>query len=146
MSLWQRVKDALLDQPPGLKDYDHETRVAIGALLLEMCRADFEVKHQELRALIASIQTSFGLTATDADLLLERCEAEADVAVSLLLYTTVLNDRLDAEQKRQVLTQLWDMALADGEVHQQEDLLLVRVGELLRIPDKQLRKIKRRET
>jgi len=144
MSFWRRFKDAFLDQVPGLKDYDHETRVAIGALLLEMCRADFEVKHEELKAMLASIRESFNLNPGDTQQLLELCEAEADVAVSLRLYTTVLNDRLDAEQKRKVLSQLWDMALADGEVHQQEDLLLMRVGELLKIPDRQLKAIRQR--
>ncbi len=145
MSFWQRFRDALLDRPPAIKEFDHDARVAIGALLLEMCRADFEVKHEELKTLIASIQLSFQLTSADADQLLDLCEAEADVAVSLRLYTTVLNDRLSDEQKRGVLAQIWEIALADGEIHQQEDLLLTRVGELLHIPDRHLRVIRQRD-
>jgi uncharacterized tellurite resistance protein B-like protein len=142
MSFWQRFRDAFLDEAPGLKDYDHDTRVAIGALLLEMCRADFEVRAEEMRALIGSIQSSFGLSAADTDTLLAQSEAEADVAVSLRLYTSVINDRLDSAQKRRVLAQLWAIALADGDIHQQEELLLVRVGELLKIPERTVKQIR----
>jgi uncharacterized tellurite resistance protein B-like protein len=142
MSFWQRFRDAFLDEAPGLKDYDHDTRVAIGALLLEMCRADFEVRAEEMRALIGSIQSSFGLSAADTDTLLAQSEAEADVAVSLRLYTSVINDRLDSAQKRRVLAQLWAIALADGDIHQQEELLLVRVGELFKIPERTVKQIR----
>jgi uncharacterized tellurite resistance protein B-like protein len=49
----------------------------------------------------------------------------------LFRFTSVLKRTLDEDGRRQVIAMLWDMAYADGSIHEFEENVVWRVAELL---------------
>ncbi len=142
--LWQQIRDALAGAAPVASgETDQHLRLAFGALLLEMARADFNLHPSELSVMAESLQQSFGLTRAQTRELLEEAESDADVSVSLQQYTSLLNEHLEHEEKLDLLQRLWAIAEADGEVHHLEEMLFGRVGELLHVAPRLLAQIRR---
>jgi len=110
---------------------EHGYRLATAALLLEMTRADFEVKPEENAAVLAAIRRAFALNDAETDALLSLAEGEIERATSLHEFTSTLNAALSREQKCHVIELLWTVAFADGELDKYEDYLVRKVADLL---------------
>lgn len=131
-TLWERLSAALSPIDGGAPEISgDELKLACGALLLEMCRADFDVHPNELRQIAAELRERFALNEDDAQLLIERAEATTDVSVSIAVYTSLLNERLGHEAKLELLKQIWHVALADGRIHVLERRLFDEVAAAL---------------
>ncbi len=110
---------------------EHRLQLATAALLVEMTRADFEVQAAEQQKIIELVNRHFSLAAAETKELVELAENEADRAVTLHEFTSLLNDHYSYEQKIHVIELLWEVAYADGEVEKYEDYLVRKVAELL---------------
>jgi uncharacterized tellurite resistance protein B-like protein len=108
-------------------------RLATAALLVETMRADFEATEVERRTLTGMLERHFGLTAAEADDLVEDAERAADKSVSLYDFTRVLNDALAPGEKLDVIEMLWRACLADGRLDKYEDHLVGKLAELLHV-------------
>jgi len=109
----------------------HSLQLATAALLIEMTRADFEVKAIEQAKILELVKTRFQLNDSETSELVNLAENEADNAVTLHEFTSLLNDSYSYEQKVQVIELLWEIAWADGEIEKYEDYLVRKVAELL---------------
>ncbi len=116
---------------------EHGLRLAAGALLVEMTRADHEVSSDERAATRGALQRAFGLSPSETEELLALAEAEADRAVSLHQFTHLINRHFSAERKRHVVELLWRVAYADGRLDKYEEHLVRKVAELLYVPHEQ---------
>ncbi|MEO0929291.1 MAG: TerB family tellurite resistance protein, partial [Pseudomonadota bacterium] len=47
---------------------------------------------------------------------------------------SILEHAISTEEKEATLTALWQVALADGKIHSEEDTLLHRIEEVLGVP------------
>ncbi len=111
--------------------------LAAAVLLVEVARADFrnaETERAELRRLL---QAGFGLGETDVGALLRRAEAEADAAVAFDRHVDLINELCTAQQKYQLVKDLWHVAKADGEIHHYEEHLVRRLADLLYVPHRE---------
>jgi len=133
MTLWERIQSALAPPTQVTADVEQQLRLATGALLLEICRADFEVRREELESIVAAVRTTFGLTSADTRELLDAAQTEADCAVSLQIYTSLINEYSSLAQKHQLIEDLWRVAFADGELHRLEEGLIGKIGDLLHL-------------
>lgn len=142
MTLWERIQAALEPAPPRSDDTERQLRLATGALLLEMCRADFEVKFEERQSIADAVRSTFGLTPNDTRELLEEAQTDADCAVSLQIYTSLINEYSTTVQKHRLIEDLWRVAFADGELHRLEASLIDKIGELLNVSGKTIRTLR----
>ena len=123
---------AVTDSSPD--DVEHDYQLAVAALLIEMSRADFDVKAVERSAVTDAIERVFNLSSEETRELIRLAEAEADHATSLYEFTRLINAHFTAEQKYHVIELLWRVAFADGKVDRYEEHLVRKVADLIYVP------------
>lgn len=120
----------------GAEPSAHQVQLASAALMFEVVRADSEVKDNELNTLKQLLQEQFELPAVELNELIELAEQQSNEATSLYQFTRLINDHFDVEQKLQVITSMWKIAVADGNIDRFEEHIIRRVAELVYIPHK----------
>ena len=107
--------------------------MACAVLLLEVAEADYADNPEEIRTIIKVLEAELKLRHSDVQNLLARAKAETAGATDLFPYTHLLNQRLDHGQKCAILTSMWRVAFADGNIDKYEELLIRRAHDLLRL-------------
>ena len=115
-------------------EQEHAYHLATAALLIEMTRADHEVKGIEREAVAHAVQRALELTSSETEELLALAEKEADNATSLYEFTRLINRHFDPKQKEHFVELLWHVALADGELDKYEEHLVRKVADLTYVP------------
>ena len=117
------------------EEREHGYHVATAVLLVEMMRADHEVRPEERDAVLRALEAAFGdLSPDETRDLLARAEERADDATSLYEFTRHINRQLDHEQKAHVVELLWRVAWADGDLDKYEEHLVRRIADLIHVP------------
>lgn len=130
------AKHLLLPEDESVVDKSHALRLATAALLIEMTRADYDVKSIELEHVISILQSHFALSKEETSALLELAELEADNATTYHDFTSLINSEYSANEKIQIIELLWQVAYADGEIEKYEDYLVRKIAELLYVSHK----------
>ena len=120
--------------PPAEGDRDRACRIAGAALLVEMGRADYEVKPVERAAAESALVHVFELDAAGAAALYREAERHADDATSLYEFTRLINRHFQPAEKERLIEFLWFVAFADGELDKYEEHLVRRVADLIYVP------------
>jgi uncharacterized tellurite resistance protein B-like protein len=110
---------------------EEEMRLAAAALLVHAAVIDGEVAAEERRKLKFLLQERFALGDEETRRLMREAEAREEEAVDLYRFTSVLCAGLDQEGRQRIIEMLWEMAMADGVVHEFEANLVWRAAELL---------------
>lgn len=113
---------------------EHQLRLACAALMIEVLYADYSVAQGELDTLRQVLQYNFGLEKGEADRLIELADEERAEATDYYQFTSLINEFYTQEQKRDLVTRLWQMAYADDSVHKFEEHLVRRLADLLHVP------------
>lgn len=114
-------------RPFGEDDY----RLAAAALLIHLAKVDGICSLAERRRLEALIEERFGLDAQKAAELTAVAEQADRKAVDFYQFTSLLKHTLDANGRLKVVEMLWEIAFADGAVHELEENTIWRLAELL---------------
>ena len=134
MSLLKKIRSRLEGgREAAPETHAENVRLATAALLVETMRADFEASEVERETLTSLLERYFGLTASEADELVDDAERAADKSVSLYDFTRVLNDSLAPGEKLDLVEMLWRACLADGRLDKYEDYLVGKLAELLHV-------------
>lgn len=121
------------DQRDARKDA-RELQLVSAALLVEAARADHHFGDAERERLVALLRTRHALDDGAADELLQRARDHSSRAVSLTELTQVVNRHCDAAARKQLLVEMWQVALADGQVDKYEEYVIRQVAGLLYVP------------
>jgi uncharacterized tellurite resistance protein B-like protein len=113
---------------------EHQLRLACAALMIEVLYADYSVGQGELDTLRQVLQDNFELEKDEADRLIELAEEERAEATDYYQFTSLINEFYTQQQKRELVTRLWQMAYADHSVHKFEEHLVRRLADLLHVP------------
>ena len=108
-----------------------DIRVATIGLCFQIMAADGEITESERNVVIDAMRAQYSLDDTELKMLLEAGENAEKEAVDHYRFTSILNRRLDADQKVALVGLLWDIAYADGIRHEIEEHAIWRVAELL---------------
>ena len=121
---------------PGTRNQTNERQVQIAtaALLVEMVRMDERMDDAERRAVFDAVRRCLTLREEDTTELMQLAEAEAQQATDYFQFTSLINQSFTAEQKEQVVEQLWRIAYADGDLHRYEEHLVRKIAELIYVP------------
>ncbi|MDO9440649.1 MAG: TerB family tellurite resistance protein [Beijerinckiaceae bacterium] len=111
----------------GAEDY----QVAAAALLVRAGHIDGDSDAPERAKLAELLTRRFNLAASDVTALIEQAEEEDREAVDLYRFTSLIKRRLDEPARIHLIQMMWDMAYADGTVHEFEENLIWRVAELI---------------
>jgi uncharacterized tellurite resistance protein B-like protein len=112
----------------------NDFRLAAAALLVHIAEIDGEFDAREQARLQAIVETRFSLNKGQArELIKHAAESERD-SVDLDRFTSVLKRMLSEDERRQVVAMLWEIAYADGEIHEFEENVVKRITELLGVP------------
>ena len=113
------------------RDLEH----AVAALLVEAARMDDHFDAAERATIERLLAERFDLEPQAVSSLI--ADAEQAVAQSTQFYpfTRQINDRLDGEERVQIIEMLWKVAYSDGVLDPYEDMLLRRIAGLIHVTD-----------
>ncbi len=111
-----------------------DLRLAAAALLVETARADFTEDEVELHRLSQLLKTSLKLGQDEVDALVLNARERVEEATSLYELTKVINEHCSAEQKVQLISAMWAVAYADGDLSKYEEHLIRQVADLTYVP------------
>jgi uncharacterized tellurite resistance protein B-like protein len=111
----------------------HGIELATAALLVEVVRADAKSDPAETEAVLRAVREKLGLSADEAESLVQLAEAEVRQATDYFQFTSLINQHFDQPQKQRVIELMWQVAYSDGELVAHENHLLRRIAELLHI-------------
>lgn len=101
------------------------------ALMIEVMQADFSLDEREQQAFISVLKQSFDLDENEVIELEELAHAKVEEATSLYEFTRQINDNFSADEKLELIRNMWRVAFADGEIDRYEDGVIRRVAELI---------------
>lgn len=129
---------------PRARKREQRYRLAAAALLVEVSRADYEVKAIERRAVADAVRRAFGLSTAATEELIRLAEAQSEASTSLYQFTRLINDHFSPEEKEQMVEMLWEVAFADGAVDKYEEHLVRKIAELVYVPHRAFIRAKHR--
>ena len=117
----------------------------IGAVLAyEIARSDGDISDSELSLLIEETKKiALEVNKTDAEIL-SIIETYSKNSVSFHEFIADINNDFSKEEKHSLISFLWDIAYADSKLDVDEERLIRRVADLIRIKDIEVLKLKDR--
>lgn len=107
---------------------------ATAALLVEIMVTDGVVDASEELAMIRLLQSHFALSAGECRELIALARAQVAEATSLYQFTELVNEYFSAQDKYELVRQLWVIAYADRELDKYEEATIRKIAELIHVP------------
>ncbi len=104
--------------------------VASAALLFMLATADNDFDEHERSAIQRLINTD-ELAPNDLEKLTESAQLAAQKSTSIYEFTAVLTEKFSYEERVKMISNMWDVAYADGVIDKYEEYLIRRVCDLL---------------
>lgn len=119
-----------------------DARLALGALLVRLARADGDYAVVEQQRIKAILMARYGLDdVTDLMAECEQLEAEAPDTVR---FTRAIKDAVAYDDRLAVISSMWQIVLADGERDAEENSMMRMIAPLLGISDQDSNAARRR--
>lgn len=116
---------------PDNADREAALRLATAVLMIDIARADHVFEESEFDSMLQLIESHFELSPEQAATLVNAAGETADDMVSLYEFTQLLNKQLDEREKARIVSLLWQVAYADGQLDKYEDSLVLKISDLL---------------
>lgn len=113
---------------------EHQCQLTSAALMIEVASIDQNFSSSELEALNYILRCEFGLTDNEVESLIALAQSARDDASSLYPFTKLINDQFDVSQKYKLITSMWQVAFADGNLDKYEESIIRRVADLIYLP------------
>ncbi len=142
----KRIKDLLSNfsnQEEEIKDEKISSLdKACSALLIEVAYADKNFDESEINSLKESLKETYNIDEEIINELISDAKKTVDESTSLYEYTRVVNDEFDYSDKLELLSRIWKLAFADGNLDKYEDHLIRKISDLIHISHSDFIKIK----
>lgn len=115
------------------KDPEKSLQRACAMLLMEVSRADFALAQSEKDKVTALLKSLFNLSDSEIAELIEYSEQKSDENTSMYPFTSLINDNYEYEQRVNLVSLMWKVAYADGDLDKYEDSVIRKVSDLLYI-------------
>jgi uncharacterized tellurite resistance protein B-like protein len=132
--MFDRLKNFMteLTGAPAAREFgEDDYRLAAAALLVHLAKAEGPSDEAERARLADIIEKNFDLDAQATARLIQSAEASDQEAVDFYHFTHVLCRSLDQVGRLRIIEMMWEIALADGAVHEVEENIVARIAELL---------------
>ncbi len=116
------------------KDQNSNLDILCG-LMIEAANTDGAVDQDEVNKIYSVLNHSFGEDSNEIKISLDSAIKNRNNSKSLHFYTSKINKEFSIEKKILLIETLWEIVLADGEVHDYESSLIRRLAGLLYVSD-----------
>ncbi|WP_353536864.1 TerB family tellurite resistance protein [Colwellia sp. KU-HH00111] len=107
--------------------------IACAVLLCEVMRADNIFTEQEQEELSAILVKHFTLSSIEVETVLEQAFELSENASDFYQFTSKLNQQLSLDQRIEIVSLLWQVAYADGELANIEEHIIRKIADLLHL-------------
>ena len=115
---------------------------ACSALLIEVAYADKVFDESEINSLKDSLKETYNIDEEIIHELISDAKKTVNESTSLYEYTRVVNDEFNYSDKLELLSRIWKLAFADGNLDKYEDHLIRKISDLIHISHSDFIKIK----
>ena len=119
-----------------------EIELTAAVLAYEIARSDGEISKDELLVLMEEIESISAKVGKDKFEILKIIEIYSKDSISFHEFIEDINDSYSKEEKHSLLEFMWKIAYADGKLDVDEERLVRRVADLIRIKDIEVLKLK----
>lgn len=105
--------------------------IACTVLLYEVMKADGALQESERLSLKNIISKHFNLKAAEINDIVKEAVRLSEDATDFYQFTTKINEHYPVEQKMKMLSYLWQLAYADGELASIEEHIIRKISDLL---------------
>ena len=104
-------------------------------LMIEAANSDGDIGAEEIKKIRETLINIFKENPDDVDSFLEQSIKNSNNSKSLYYYSSKINKNYSDEKKILLIEILWEIVLADGQVHDYESSIIRRLSGLLYISD-----------
>ena len=108
-------------------------QLATAALLVEVSRADHDIKPEERRVINDAVRRTFNLSEHDSEVIVNLAEEETQTATSTHQFTHLIDKHFSLQHKIHMVELLWRVAFADADKDRHEEHLIRRISDLLHV-------------
>ena len=124
------------------KKVTFEIELTAAVLAYEIARIDGEVSDEELRVLMEEIKSISKKANKDEKEILKIIEIYSSDSTSFYEFIEDINDNYSKDDKLSLLGFMWKIAYADGILEVDEERLIRRLADLIKIKDIEVLKLK----
>ena len=121
---------------------DFEIELTASVLAYEIARSDGEIDKNELNVLMEEIKVISKKVNKDEAEIFEIIEKYSKDSVSFYEFVEDINNDYTKDEKLSLLKFMWKIAYADGKLEVDEERLIRRLADLIRIKDMDVLKLK----
>tara|TARA_Y100000766_G_C18628726_1_gene469685 strand:- start:218 stop:664 length:447 start_codon:yes stop_codon:yes gene_type:complete len=129
-------------QDSDKKSFTFDFELTAAVLAYEIARIDGEVDEDELKILMNELVLIANKTNKDESEILEIIESYSKNSVSFHDFIEDINKEYSKDQKINLLRFMWDVAYADSKLDIEEERLIRRIADLIKIKDIEVLKLK----
>ena len=128
-NLFDKVKQENISEVDIIEEEIH----AVLSLLIEACKVDGIISHDEIDKIKNLLVNKFHLESSKAQKALDYVLETSNEKVELFSDIKVILDTMDHEERIKVVEMLWEVVLADGNIDDYESNLMRKISSLLHI-------------
>lgn len=113
------------------EDREAALRLATAVLMVDVARADSVFDEAEFERVLKLVEEHFGLSPEQAAELVIEAGEKAENLVDIHEFTKLLHEHLSEDEKARIVSLLWQIAYADGQLDKYEDSLVLKISDLL---------------
>ena len=104
-------------------------------LMIEAANSDGDIGTEEIQKIRETLTITFKENPVEVDSVLEQSIQNSNNSKSLYYYSSKINKNYSDEKKIKLIEILWEIVLADGQLHDYESSIIRRLSGLLYISD-----------
>ena len=132
----KKKEDVEVNQP------NFEVELTAAVLAYEIARSDGEISEDELSVLMEEIEKISMKVGKEKSEILKIVETYSKDSISFHEFIEDINNNFSQDQKLSLLKFMWKTAYADGRLDVDEERLVRRVADLIKIKDVEVLKLK----
>ena len=119
-----------------------EIELTAAVLAYEIARSDGDIGNEELVLLMEEIKAISKKVGKDQNDILKIIEIYSKDSVSFFEFVEDINSNYSKDEKHSLLKFMWEIAYADGRLDVNEEKLIRRLADLIKIKDIEVLKLK----
>ena len=129
-----KIKEFFNKKTQEAEDNSHSVlNIATAALLIEVMTIDGNMDQEEMDSVKSNLSTILELSDDEIQELIDLSQEEVSDATSLYQFTKEINANFELQQKLDLMTALWQVALADDYLDKYEESILRKIADLIHL-------------
>ncbi len=120
-------------QPEHGQMSEEQRRLACAALLIEVAIIDNEFDGKELAELKTILINQFNISQEEVEALVTLAHNECAQSTSTYQFTSLINQHCSFDEKFTLVTGMWRIAYADGDLDKYEEYIIRKVSDLIHL-------------